>query len=208
MTADPLVESELTEPMEPSVSEGEAEPVVEPVGPSASPVKSASRFGLGVRPLPFLMAFVIAVVAFLALGTAVAFGMSHMYDGRILPSVHVGNVDVSGLNREQAIAKLTAEYAYLSDGQVTVQTPVGTAKITYKEIGRAPDVNAMADAALQVGRQGDPIANAAAAVRAVATGDTVPVMVKLDPTLLATRLRALTGTNAADRKSTRLNSSH
>jgi vancomycin resistance protein YoaR len=143
------------------------------------------------------MAFVIAVVAFLALGTAVAFGMSHMYDGRILPSVHVGNVDVSGLNREQAIAKLTAEYAYLSDGQVTVQTPVGTAKITYKEIGRAPDVNAMADAALQVGRQGDPIANAAAAVRTVATGDTVPVMVKLDPTLLATRLRALTGANAA-----------
>ena len=181
MTTDPLVESEPTEPIGPSVSEKVAKP----------------KAGASLRPLPFLFAFVIAVVVFLALGTAVALGMSRMYDGRILPSVHVGSVDLSGLNRGQAISKLTAEYGYLSDGQVTVQTPVGAAKITYKEIGRDPDAAAMADAALQVGRQGDPIANAAAAVRAVATGDSVPLMVKLDPTLLATRLRVLTGSNAA-----------
>ena len=154
MTTDPLVESELTEPIGPSVSEG----------------KAVAKTGTRIRPLPFLLAFVIAVLAFLALGTAVALGMSQMYGGRVLPSVHVGSADLSGLTREQAITKLTTEYAYLSDGQVTVETPVGTAKITYKEIGRGPDVEAMADAALQVGRQGDPIANAAAAVRAVATG--------------------------------------
>jgi vancomycin resistance protein YoaR len=181
MTTDPLVESELTEPIGPSVSEG----------------KAVAKAGTRIRPLPFLLAFVIAVLAFLALGTAVALGMSQMYGGRVLPSVHVGSADLSGLTREQAITKLTTEYAYLSDGQVTVETPVGTAKITYKEIGRGPDVEAMADAALQVGRQGDPIANAAAAVRAVATGDNVPLMVKVDPTLLAARLRELTGSNAA-----------
>jgi vancomycin resistance protein YoaR len=181
MTADPLDESEATESIEPSVSEKVAEP----------------KSGAGIRPLPFLFAFAIAVVAFLALGTAVALGVSQMYDGRILPSVHVGSVDLSGLTREQAVVKLTADYGYLSDGQVTVETPVGTAKITYKEIGRGPDVDSMADAALEVGHQGDPIANAAAAVRAVATGDNVPLMVKLDPTLLATRLRALTGSSAA-----------
>ena len=180
-TTDPLVESELSEPMRPSVSVPEVKP------------KSRSSF----RPLPFLLAFAIAVVAFLAIGTAVALGMSQMYSGRILPSVHVGNVDLSGLNREQAIAKLTAEYSYLSDGQVTVQTPVGTAKITYKEIGRGPDVAAMADAALKVGHQGGPIADAATTVRAVAAGDNVPLMVKLDPTMLAARLRDLTGSNAA-----------
>jgi vancomycin resistance protein YoaR len=181
MTTDPLVESEPTEPIGPPVSEKVAKP----------------KTRASLRPLPFLFAFVVAVVAFLALGTAVALGVSRMYEGRILPSVHVGSVDLSGLNREQAISKLTTEYGYLSDGQVTVQTPVGAAKITYKEIGRGPDAAAMADAALQVGRQGDPIANAAAAVRAVATGDNVGLMVKLDPTLLATRLRALTGSNAA-----------
>jgi vancomycin resistance protein YoaR len=181
MTTDPLDESEATESIEPSVSEKVAEP----------------KSGAGIRPLPFLFAFAIAVVAFLALGTAVALGVSQMYDGRILPSVHVGNVDLSGLTREQAVVKLTADYGYLSDGQVTVETPVGTAKITYKEIGRGPDVDSMADAALEVGHQGDPIANAAAAVRAVATGDNVPLMVKLDPTLLATRLRAITGSSAA-----------
>src|ERR1035437_275622 len=180
MTTDPLVESELTEPTGPSVSD-EAEP----------------KRGAGIRPLPFVFAFVIAVVAFLALGTAVAVGMSQMYGGRILPSVHVGSVDLSGLTRQQAVEKLTADYAYLSDGQVTVKTPVGTAKITYKEIGRGPDVGAMADAALEVGRQGDPITNAATTVRAVAAGDNVPLMVKVDPTLLATRLRALTGSSAA-----------
>ncbi|HEX7430708.1 MAG TPA: hypothetical protein VF293_00825, partial [Candidatus Limnocylindrales bacterium] len=117
MTTDPLDESEATESIEPSVSEKVAEP----------------KSGAGIRPLPFLFAFAIAVVAFLALGTAVALGVSQMYDGRILPSVHVGNVDLSGLTREQAVVKLTADYGYLSDGQVTVETPVGTAKITYKE---------------------------------------------------------------------------
>ena len=182
MTTDPLEESELTEATE---------------GPSMSGKAAEPKSGAGFRPLPFLFAFVIAVVAFLALGTAVALGVSRMYDGRILPSVHVGSVDLSGLTRDQAVAKLTSEYGYLSDGQVTVVTPVGTAKITYKEVGRGPDVDAMANAALEVGRRGDLITNAAAAVRAVATGDNVPLMVKLDPTLLATRLRALTGSNAA-----------
>jgi vancomycin resistance protein YoaR len=181
MTTDPLVESELSEP----------------VGPSVSLQKAKPKTGSSLRPLPFLFAFAIAVVAFLAIGTAVALGMSQMYSGRILPSVHVGNVDLSGLNRDQAVAKLTAEYSYLSEGQVTVQTPVGTAKITYKEIGRGPDAAAMADAALKVGHQGDPIADAATTVRVVAAGDNVPLMVKLDPTMLATRLRDLTGSNAA-----------
>ncbi len=181
MTTDPLVESELSEP----------------VGPSVLVQKARSKTGSNLRPLPFLIAFAVAVVAFLALGTAVAFGMSQMYSGRILPSVHVGNVDLSGLNREEAAAKLTAEYSYLSDGQVTVQTPVGSATITYKEIGRGPDVTAMVDAALKIGHQGDPVADAATTVRAVAAGDNVPLMVKLDPTMLATRLRDLTGSNAA-----------
>src|ERR1035437_7051171 len=181
MTTDPPVESEPTEPIGPSVSEKVAKP----------------KTGASLRPLPFLFAFVIAAVVFLALGTAVALGMSRMYDGRILPSVHVGSVDLSGLNRGQAISKLTAEYGYLSDGQVTVQTPVGAAKITYKEIGRGPDAAAMADAALQVGRQGDPIANAAAAVRAVATGDNVPLMVKDDPAIAASILAELSKPAAA-----------
>jgi vancomycin resistance protein YoaR len=180
MTTDPLVEPELSEPVGPSVSQ-----------------KGKPKTGSSFRPLPFLLAFAVAVVAFLAIGTAVAMGMSQMYSGRILPSVHVGNVDLSGLNRDQAIAKLTADYSYLSEGQVTVQTPVGTAKITYKEIGRGPDAAAMADAALKVGHQGSPIADAATTVRAVAAGDNVPLMVKLDPTMLAARLRDLTGSNAA-----------
>jgi vancomycin resistance protein YoaR len=181
MITDSLDESELTEP----------------IGPTVSTTEAAPKTRAGFRPLPFLLAFVIAVVALLALGTAVALGMSRMYDGRILPSVHVGSVDLSGLTRDQAIAKLTTDYGYLSNGQVTVKTPLGSEKITYQEIGRGPDAEAMADAALNVGRQGNPIANAAEAVRAVAAGDNVPLMVKLDPTLLSNRLRALTGTSAA-----------
>ena len=181
MTTESLDGSELTAPIEPAESDEQVD----------------LKIGSGLHPLRFVLAFLIAGVAVLVLGTAVAVGMSQMYQGRILPGVHVGSTDLSGLTREQAVARLSTEYSYLSNGQVTVVTPVGTAKITYQEIGRGPDAESMADAALAVGRQGDPISGTAAAFRAVSTGNNVPLTVKLDPTALATRLRALTGSNAA-----------
>ncbi|HEX7490338.1 MAG TPA: VanW family protein [Candidatus Limnocylindrales bacterium] len=139
-------------------------------------------FAAGAAVTLFLMA-TIAVVAFTA------------SSGKVITGVHIGSVDVSGLNRDQVIAKVQSSYAYLDQGKVSVETPLGQASITYQEAGRQPDVEAMADAAMSVGHGGNPIADAVSILRATIGGTALPVIVRVDPTAVAKHLRSLVGTN-------------
>ena len=68
------------------------------------------------RPAWFMVAFVLGALVSLALFAAVALGLSSYYNSRALPGVHVGSVDVSGLSRDEVIAKLQTGYAYLGQG--------------------------------------------------------------------------------------------
>jgi vancomycin resistance protein YoaR len=164
-----------------------------PVPASAGTPSAAPR---DLRAVGFVVAFVVGAVAALFLLSAVAFAFSSTYSNRVLPGVHVGSVDLSGLTRDQAIAKLQSGLAYLGQGEVTVTTPVGTATITYQQAGRGPDVEAMADAAMAVGHSGSPLADAASVVHTAAFGQDIPVAVEVDPNLLAQRLHQLVGTDA------------
>jgi vancomycin resistance protein YoaR len=143
--------------------------------------------------------FALAFVAFALIGFAIvaaaAVGLTSTYANRIGPGIHAGSVDLSGLTRDQAIAKLTSDFAYLGKGQVTVATPVGSAIITYDQAGRKPDVEAMADAAMAVGHSGNVLSEAAALAHTAAYGQQIPVVVRLDPTALAQRIRQLVGTS-------------
>jgi vancomycin resistance protein YoaR len=125
--------------------------------------------------------------------SAVAFGLSSSYENRVVPGVHAGSIDLSGLTRDGAIAKLQAGFAYLSHGEATITTPVGVATISYQQAGRAPDAEVMADAALAIGHSGNPIADAASLVHSAAFGQAIPVVIQVDPTALAQRLRQLAG---------------
>jgi vancomycin resistance protein YoaR len=135
-----------------------------------------------------------AVGAFIALffAAAAVFGLSRAYDGKILPGVHAGSLDLAGLTRDEAVSEIDTTYAYLGQGKITVTTPGGTETITYEEAGRGPDATAMADAAMAAGRGSDPLSRAASTVRAFTGGVSIPVIVKLDPLALETKLRALT----------------
>jgi vancomycin resistance protein YoaR len=157
----------------------------------------AARFhpSLDPRTGAFALAFAVGAIASLFLVAAVAFGLSSGYSSRVIPGVHVGSVDVSGLSRDEVIAKLQTAYAYLSQGQVTVTTPVGAATITYQQAGRGPDVEVMADAAILVGHTGNPIGDAASIIRSSLAGQPVPVVVHVDPMALATRIHQLVGTS-------------
>jgi vancomycin resistance protein YoaR len=157
----------------------------------------AARFrpSLNPRTTAFALAFAVGAIASLFLVAAVALGLSSGYSSRVIPGVHVGSVDVSGLSRDEVIAKLQTSYAYLGQGQVTVTTPVGAATITYQQAGRAPDVEAMADAAMSVGHTGNPIGDAASIIRSSVAGQSVPVVVHVDPMALATRIHQLVGTS-------------
>jgi vancomycin resistance protein YoaR len=140
------------------------------------------------------LTFALGLVATLVVISAVTLAALNSFSNRVVPGVRVGSVDVSGLSRDQVIARLQTDYAYLGQGEVTVTTPLGVAKITYQEAGRAADVEFMADAAMRVGHTGDPIDDAVYMLRSAIDGRTVPIVVSVDPMAVATRVRELLGT--------------
>lgn len=148
------------------------------------------------RPsIPVAIGFVLGLLGTLFIAGAVVFGLWRAYDGKIMPGVRVGTVDVSGLTREEAIAKFTSEYSSFGEGDVIVTTPGGQGTITYQEVGRGPDSSQMADAALALGRADNPLASIVATVRTFTVGSSIPVIVNLDPVALASNIRRLTRTS-------------
>ena len=149
-----------------------------------------------LRIVGFLIAFAVGAAATLAVFAALAFGLAGSYNNRILPGVHVGSADLSGLTRDQAVSKLQADFDGLSHGEVTVTTPVGVATITYQQAGRSADVEAMADAAMSVGHSGSPIADATSVIHSATFGTDIPVVIQVNPTALAQRIHDVVGTSS------------
>jgi vancomycin resistance protein YoaR len=162
-------------------------------GETARP-KTRSR-----RLLRFVFGFAVATVGVVLLLVAAAAGARSMYSDRVVPGVHVGSVDVSGLTRDQVIARLQSAYSYVGEGEITVTTATGTAKITYQQTGRVPDVGTMAYEAIRIGHTGDPLADTVAMLRTAYSGETVPLSVTLDPKAVAIEVRHLVSTNQAPR---------
>ena len=168
---------------------------------SASAVRVARPERLSFSPrdlrvIGFLVAFAAGAAATLFLFTALAFGFAGSYSDRVLPGVHAGSVDLSGLTRDEAVARLETSYAGLSKGEVTVTTPIGAATITYQQAGRAADVQAMADAAMSVGHSGNVISDASSVVHSAAFGQQIPIVIQVDPTAVAQRIHDLVGTSS------------
>ena len=169
----------------------------------AAPPRSRSRSrssngfsnGFSFGSIRLVAGFALGMLGALFLAAVGVLALSQSYDGKILPGVHAGIVDVSGLTRDEAVAKIDTAYAPLSQGQVTVTTPAGTQTITYAQAGRAPDSAAMADAALAIGHGGDAISTAASTLKTFAGGAMVPVMIKLDPMSVARALHDMTASS-------------
>ena len=147
---------------------------------------SAARVGI---------AFAIGAVATTIVVVAVAAAALSTYANRAAPGVRIGTVDVSGLTRDQIVSSLAAKYSYLAKGKATITTPNGVATITYAEAGRAPDVEAMADAAMAIGHSGNPVQDAVYMLRSAIGGASLPVVVRIDPTAIAGRLHVVGGTD-------------
>jgi vancomycin resistance protein YoaR len=181
-----------------------------PAAKAASGAPAAGRFSLGAgllqarrkaprtrhRPITAAMpdsvrlalGFTLGAFGALFLASALALGVSAANDGKIMPGVHAGSVDLSGLTSEEAVAKLNSAYAGLGQGNISVTTPGGTGTISYADAGRGPDSVAMAAVAMAVGR-GDPLTGTASALRSFAGGTEIPVIVKVDPVALQTKIR-------------------
>ena len=100
--------------------------------PAPARLVAPSRSSLASIVTPQLVAgFAIGLFGVLVVAGAVALAVSWANGGRVMPNVHVGSVDISGLTREEAISRLDSAYAYLGQGKVVVTTPAGPATVTY-----------------------------------------------------------------------------
>ncbi len=154
-----------------------------------------SRTWNGRWVVGFGLAFAAGAIACLAVLGGAAVAAFSANSNRVIAGVEVGSVDLSGMSRDQVIARLHVAYAYLGQGEVTVTTPTGAATITYQQLGRAPDVEFMADEAMRIGHSGNPIGDAATMLRTIINADSLPIAVRIDPTAVATSLRQLAGAN-------------
>jgi len=124
----------------------------------------------------FALGFLLCVVS--ALGALLVWDAG--YEGRILPGVSVGGVDVSGLDHEQAWTTLEDAFRGLENGRVIVRTAAGDVVVPYSTFDRRADVEAMVDSALQTGRIGGAVERAVAEVRMAVSGVSLAPHVTLD----------------------------
>jgi vancomycin resistance protein YoaR len=118
----------------------------------------------------FAAAFVFGILGVLAIsaGALAAFDASNT--GRILPGIHVGAVDLSGLTPAEARLRLNDGYASLQDGELTLVADDATQAITFASIGRRLDVDVIVDQAMAVGRGGATLERIASNVRNMVRG--------------------------------------
>jgi vancomycin resistance protein YoaR len=135
----------------------------EPLEPTNESRRPSARLSFGV-------AFLLGLTAALVLGVGALYAYDRQFAGRILPGVHVGDVDLSGLTVDDARAELLRAYGSLSDGRLVLTGVAGEHVFSYTEVGRGPDLDAMLADAIAVGRNGTPVDRAVADARTAVRG--------------------------------------
>jgi vancomycin resistance protein YoaR len=153
------------------------------------------RFMRPVATPPARRSMLIGFGATLALGLLVLVGMSTAIGASagasVLRGVAVGGVELGGLDRADAADRLAAELPSLATGAATIRVGETEEAVAYADLGRGYDMDAMLDAAMAVGRVGDPISDGIGRLRTLVHPTTLPVVVHpYDPD-------ALTGLSAA-----------
>lgn len=139
-----------------------------------------ARSGTFLNAGPLLRGFMTGFSGALAAGLMVVFSVSIAvavaHAGRVMPGVRVAGVDVGGLDRAAALARLEAGLPSLSAGALTVSVDETRVALPYGDLDRAYRLDAMLDAAFAVARSGDLIADAASRIRVLAQPASVPAM--------------------------------
>jgi len=156
--------------------------------------RTAIRFGL---------AFTFGILGVMAVSAGALGAYESSNAGRILPGVHVGAVDLSGLGPSEAGARLREAYGVLGNGTLTLRAGDASRPVSYDALGRRLDVDALVAEALAVGRGGPTIERLASNVRILVRGvDLAPQAtfereaLRFEITALATTI-AKPATNAA-----------
>jgi vancomycin resistance protein YoaR len=141
--------------------------------------------------LRFGVAFLVGLIAALALGAGALYAYDQQYTGRILPGVRVGAIELAGLTREEAVERVADAYGWVGDGAIQVNTPDGPLQVPFRLIQRRVDAEALVDAALGVGRSGNAVDRVIAGARTAIRGASVEPSVSFDAQAVARNIERL-----------------
>jgi vancomycin resistance protein YoaR len=141
----------------------------------------------------FLAAFVIGLLAVLGVGVGALYAYDQQYQDRILPGVHVGDVDVSGLTPAEASTRLHAAYDGFGNGQVVLVAGGKRLAISYAQIHREAAIDSMVERAMAVGRAGNPVERAIANTRTALNGVVLAPQVRYNQNVLTALVNTLAG---------------
>lgn len=154
--------------------------LVEPVEPSAPatrgvdpPMPRSRRRTRAVLLLGILPLLGVGAVA----GGLVAWDAG--YEARILPGVHVGRVDLSGMDGTAAAVAIEAAYP-VGNGRIILRGPDADLEIPFADMGRRLDTPALVAEAMASGRAGGVLERAVAEVRQALTGVEIPPRALID----------------------------
>jgi vancomycin resistance protein YoaR len=132
----------------------------------------------------------LVVGLLLLVGASLAIGLSNA--GRVMPGVRVAGVDVGGLDRAAAEARLAAQLPSLSTGTATLVVDEIEHVVGYGELGRRYELERMVEAALGIARDGDAFSDGVHRLRTLVHATAMPAIVHAyDPDALAPVARAL-----------------
>jgi len=157
--------------------------------PEDLPLTSPRQRWRGIRR--FFVAFLAGLVAVMAIGAGGLYAYDRQFDGRIVPGVRVGTVDLSGLSPAVATERLTAAYAAAGQGQLVLHTPNGEMSVSYTDIGRRVDVDELVSDALSVGQAGSPIERVIGHAKTAIRGVTLTPRIVFDTDALAARIESV-----------------
>lgn len=121
---------------------------------------------LGRRSVLIGFGATLAAGLLLLAGASLAIGIAT--SGQVMPGVRVGGVELGGLSRADAGARLSEQLPSLASGQLTIAVAGADEEVVrYADLGRGYETERMVDAAFAVARGGNPLADGIARLRAV-----------------------------------------
>jgi vancomycin resistance protein YoaR len=146
----------------------------EPVPPPIHPGRQ-SRHIAWEATLAFL------AVALILAGVATLLILELWLADRILPGVYAWNVDLGGLTRHEAVARLEASFQYPSDRHPTLRYGELVWPVQPADLGARLDAAATVNAALSIGHRGDLLDRAREQLDVLLNGTLVAPILTFDP---------------------------
>jgi vancomycin resistance protein YoaR len=111
--------------------------------------------------------FLTLILGVLAIAGASA-GMAFSHANRVMPGVSVAGIEIGGLDRAAATARLESQLPPLGEGTLTLQIDEVARTFPIAGLNRTYDLDATVDAAFAVTRSGNPLVDGVARLRTLA----------------------------------------